>query len=259
MGWNLSASDLSGRLPWAEAGWHPAMLRYARDGGPQIDPDQASAAVFRALDIVREVVALGGTLAVASDDSTLSFLPTPVVYPGEVDPARFARLPDSPDRVQRLREWAPRWFANADAIITSASKRWPEGYEEPAPGLQEVPDLLFVVGSVVSRTGIDHAASRRGVPVIAAVAPEDDPHNVDLVIPGSFTYNELTDDLAAAIQDTLFEGRQLLADRLSEYGAIAFPDVERLREMSARTDLYARASAPHVGVDVDEVLAAWNG
>jgi small subunit ribosomal protein S2 len=208
--------------------WHPAMKPYIfteRNGIHIIDLQKTSKAIEQAYNLVRDVVAEGGTVLFVGtkrqaqetiqEEATRCGMPyvTARWLGGMLTNWRTIRQRiNELERLERMRDKGEfEYITKKEALILT---RKIERLDTLLGGIRTIgtlPDAIFVVDVRRESTAI-HEANLLNIPVVAMVDTNCDPSNIDYVIPSNDDAIRAIKLLVAKIADAVIEGKALHKD-----------------------------------------------
>jgi len=254
--------------------WHPAMKPYIfteRNGIHIIDLQKTSKAIEQAYNLVRDIIAEGGTLLFVGtkrqaqetiqEEATRCGMPyvTARWLGGMLTNWRTIRQRiNELDRLERMRDKGE--FENItkkEALILSRKIERLEILLGGIRTMSKLPDVIFVVDVHREATAI-HEANLLNIPVVALVDTNCDPSNVDFVIPSNDDAIRAIKLMVAKMADAVIEGKALRKDIEEEVAPVELRAPEYEEAELSDEDLLGEATlaklafrTPNISPDED--------
>lgn len=251
--------------------WHPAMKPYIfteRNGIHIIDLQKTSKAIQQAYNLVRDIVANGGTVLFVGTkrqaqetvqaEAIRAGMPYVTVrwLGGMLTNWRTIRQRiNELDKLERMRDKGEfERLTKKEAMILS---REIEKLEVLLGGVRQMvrlPEALFVVDVRREATAI-HEANLLNIPVVALVDTNCDPSNVDYVIPSNDDAIRAIKLLVSKIADAALEGKALRKDLPEEQlTAVIEEEVELSDEELLGEATIAKLASKQKILPIDEAV-----
>jgi len=251
--------------------WHPAMKPYIfteRNSIHIIDLQQTVKAIEEAYELVRDMVASGGTILFVGtkrqaqetvESEALRCSMPYVIYRwlgGTLTNWRTIRERiNELERLERMRDSGEfDQFTKKEALNFNRKIERLEMLLGGVRNMPGVPDLLFVVDVRREETAI-HEANLLNIPVIALVDTNCDPRNVDYIIPSNDDAIRAIKLLVGKMADAALEGKAMRKEEeeLAEAMRLEMPVIEE--EELADEDLLGEATLAKISASIQQDLS----
>ncbi len=204
--------------------WNPKMKPYIfieRNGIYIIDLQKTVRMIEEAYDFLRSVSQGGGrVLFVGTKKQAQDAVESESKRAGEFyvnqrwlggTLTNFVTIRKRIERLLELEEWESSGYLDRltkkEAALLMKEKERLERYFAGIKGMQELPDVLFIVDPRKERIATLEAR-RLGIPVVAIVDTNCDPDEVDYVIPGNDDAIRSVKLITSKMADAILEGKQ---------------------------------------------------
>ena len=254
--------------------WHPSMKQYIfteRNGIHIIDLQKTSKAVEQAYNLIRDIVAEGGTLLFVGtkrqaqetiqEEATRCAMPyvTARWLGGMLTNWRTIRQRiNELERLTRMRDKGEfERITKKEALILSRIIERLEILLGGVRNMTKLPEALFIVDVNREETAV-HEANLLSIPVIALVDTNCDPANIDYVIPSNDDAIRAIKLLVSKVADAVLEGKAMRKDIEEEQtpAEVSAPEGEEAEltdeELLGESTLAKLAYRPKVALEGEE-------